>query len=351
VRRIDVGGASPFTVTVGRGALQELRVPQRRRVLVYDTGLPYDLVASVQAALQPELMLPVPSGEACKTLGVYAELQSRLAASALPRDAAVVALGGGATTDLGGFLAGTYLRGVAFYAVPTTLLAQVDAAVGGKTGVNLPEGKNLVGVFWPPRAVWCDVDTLASLPPQVFREGAAEAFKHGLLRDGALCEAILSSTFGPAAEHLDAVVADAIQVKADVVTRDLREQGERAFLNFGHTLAHALEAVTRHGVSHGDAVGYGMHYAALVSRALGGDDLTALTARFLTYQRPSPLPDLAWEDVWPFMLRDKKADSVGLRFVLLKGLGRPYLARVPEDVLREVFGAWRAEVTGILAAS
>lgn len=349
MKRIEVGASSPYPVTVGRGVLAHVELSETRRALLYDAGLPHELVARVSAQLRPELRVALPSGERCKTLAVFAEVLSQLAGAALPRDAAVISLGGGAASDLAGFVAAAYLRGVAFYTLPTTLLGQVDAAVGGKTGVNLPEGKNLVGAFWNPRGVWCDVDTLASLPGRVFREGAAEVFKHGLLTDGALCEDVLSPDFGPAAGDLEEVVARAVQVKADVVTRDPTERGERAFLNLGHTLAHALEAATRHTLSHGDAVGYGLHFAALLSRALGGADLSSLTRRFLAYQRPAPLPALSWDDLAPFVARDKKADHEGVRFVLLRGLGQPYLTRVPEPLLRDTLKLWLTEVRAALA--
>ncbi|WP_045234180.1 3-dehydroquinate synthase [Deinococcus pimensis] len=344
-RVIAVGGEASYEVRVGRDLLGALDVPERRRALVHDAGLPRASVERAVTALSPEVDVEAPAGDACKTTEVWASALSSLARAALPRDAAVVSLGGGATTDLGGFVASTYLRGVAHYTLPTTLLGMVDAAVGGKTGLNLPEGKNLVGTFWAPRGVWCDVGFLETLPPRVFREGTAEVFKHGLLTDGALCGRVLAPDFGPHAADLVDVVADAVRVKADVVTRDPREAGERAFLNLGHTLAHALEAVTDHAVTHGEAVGYGLHYAAILSRDLGGADLTALTARFLASLAPAPLPTLSWEDVAPFVARDKKADSRGVRFVLLHDVGRPYLARVPDEAARAAFAAWRADVT------
>ncbi|ADV67186.1 3-dehydroquinate synthase [Deinococcus maricopensis] len=348
--RVEVGGAAPYAVQVGTELLASLEVPQLARALLYDERLPASLVQSVRGALGPTVEVALPSGEACKTLAVMTEVLSRLARANLPRDGAVVGLGGGATTDLAGFVAASYLRGVAFHTVPTTLLGMVDAAVGGKTGVNLPEGKNLVGAFWPPASVTCDLGTLDSLPAWVFREGAAEVFKHGLIADATLLPRVLHADFRAGGPGLARTVADAIRVKADVVTRDLTEQGERAFLNFGHTLAHALEAVTRHGVPHGEAVGYGLHYAALLSLAVGGADVTAHTRSFLAWQRPAPLPELTFEDVWPFMARDKKADHAGVRFVLLHEVGRPYLARVPEGTLRACFDAWRADVRGMTGA-
>jgi 3-dehydroquinate synthase len=288
-------------------------------------------------------VLTVPSGEACKTLAVHAELLSKLAQLGLTRDSAVLALGGGATSDLAGYVAASYLRGVAFYVCPTTLLAMVDASVGGKTGVNLPEGKNLVGAFHQPKAVWMDTSTLPSLPQATFREGAAELFKHGLLANPKLCEAVLAG-FSTQSGDLETTLAAGVQVKMDIVQRDPHEQLERAYLNFGHTLAHALEAITQHRLPHGQAVGYGMHYAALLGKHLGYTDLTAQTRAFLEYQQPDKLSSLEWAALREFMAKDKKADHIGVRFVLLESIGKPKLERVPEAALEAAFGVFAAEV-------
>lgn len=346
VQRVVVGGPAPYEVHIGAGLLSELRLPETPVALIFPADLPPELVRRAQACVQPLISLSVPARDGCKTLEVYASVLSKLAGAALPRSSAVLGLGGGAVTDLAGFVAASYLRGVAFYSLPTTLLGMVDAAVGGKTGLNLPEGKNLVGAFYPPKAVWCDTDALLSLPPATFREGAAEAFKHGLIADPALLKEVLSGDFTPANPRLGSIIARAVRVKADIVTRDLTERGERAYLNFGHTLAHALEAATQQAIPHGEAVGYGMHYAALLSRALGGKDQTNYTRAFLRYQRPQPLPEWllrpgAFERLSPYLTRDKKTDSQGLRFVLLRDLAQPYLTRVPEVTLREQFEEWQ----------
>lgn len=344
VPQIEVGGPHPYTIQVGAGLLSTLNVPERQVALIHAEDLPSDYVKQVQNSLRPLTTVCVPVRDACKTLGVYADVLSSLARVNLPRDGAVIGLGGGAVTDLAGFVAASYLRGVACYTLPTTLLGMVDAAVGGKTGVNLPEGKNLVGAFWPPRAVWCDTNTLVTLAPEVFREGAAEAFKHGLIADPSLLARVLDPEFKPGGALLESTLADAIAVKAGVVTRDLTEKGERAFLNFGHTLAHAIEGVTNRSIPHGEAVGYGMHYAAMLSREMGGADLTSHTWHFLNWQAPTPFFDLKFEEVMAYMNRDKKADSDGLRFVLLHDLARPYLTRVPEEVLKRVFDEWQGDI-------
>ena len=339
---IQVQLSPPYSVRVGRHLLETVQVPHARVALLADAmvleAFTPRLAASLERGGSSVSVHALPAGERSKTLEVHAQLLSKLAQERLTRDAAVVSLGGGATSDLSGYVAASYLRGIAFYAVPTTLLAMVDASVGGKTGVNLPEGKNLVGAFHQPRGVWASLDTLETLPDAVFREGAAETFKHGLLANPSLCDRVLEPGFSALSPQLESILSDAIQVKADVVARDPFEAGERAHLNFGHTLAHALEAFTQHEISHGDAVGYGMHYAAILSRLAGGDDLTQLTRAFLDYQQPRALPQLSWETLEPFMARDKKADAAGVRFVLLDGIGKPKLERVPNALQLE---AWR----------
>lgn len=348
MREVQVKLEPPYTVCVGRGLLDSVALSHARVALLADGAVLESFAPKLRSSLErggSSLSLhPLPSGEAAKTLEVHAQLLSKLAQDGLTRDAAVIALGGGAASDLAGYVAASYLRGIAFYVCPTTLLAMVDASVGGKTGVNLKEGKNLVGAFHQPRGVWADLDTLLTLPDRTFREGAAEAFKHGLITGGTLCGAILEPGFGPLATNLENIVTDAIQVKAEVVSRDPFESGERAYLNFGHTLAHALEAVTHHGLPHGEAVGYGMHYAAILGRALGYADLTDQTRAFLAYQKPARLPALEFEEVEAFLARDKKADANGVRFVVLEDIGKPRLERVPRTVQLEAWDAFWNEV-------
>ena len=340
--RIEVQLEPGYTVHVGKNLLETVQVPHARVALLADAAVLETfaprLAASLERGGSSVTVHALPAGETSKTLEVHASVLSSLAQERLTRDAAVISLGGGATSDLSGYVAASYLRGIAFYAVPTTLLGMVDASVGGKTGVNLPEGKNLVGAFHQPRGVWASLDTLETLPDAVFREGAAETFKHGLIANPSLCDRVLEPGFSADSANLESIVSDAIQVKADIVARDPHEAGERAHLNFGHTLAHALEAFTQHKISHGDAVGYGMHYAAILSRLAGGDDLRQRTRAFLEYQQPRGLPALSWDTLEPFMARDKKADSAGVRFVLLAGLGQPKLERVPKALQLE---AWR----------
>jgi 3-dehydroquinate synthase len=336
-----------YPIYIAKNALEMVRLPEKRVVLLADEKLPTGYATTLQDSLEQSgssvTVLKLPSGEACKTLAVHAQLLSQLAQLGLTRDSAVVALGGGASSDLAGYVAASYLRGVAFYVCPTSLLAMVDASVGGKTGVNLPEGKNLVGAFHQPKAVWMDSGTLLSLPDATFREGAAELFKHGLLANVELCEAVLAGFTAHTAD-LETVLAKGVQVKVEIVQRDPFEQLERAYLNFGHTLAHALEAYTHHALPHGQAVGYGMHFAALLGKHLGYADLSQHTWAFLAYQRPNKLPTLEWAALRGFMAKDKKADQAGVRFVLLEDFGKPKLERVPEVALEAVFAIWLDEV-------
>ncbi|GGJ30845.1 3-dehydroquinate synthase [Deinococcus roseus] len=333
MHKIHVQVSDPYTVTVGFQLLENLEFP-RNTALIYDSNIPQETLDRLKDRVS--LLIPLPAGEACKNFTVLAEVLSRLAAANFTRDSLVVALGGGATSDLAGYVAASYLRGVRFINLPTTLLGMVDASVGGKTGINLPEGKNLVGAFWQPQSVYADLSTLQSLPPQVFKEGMAELFKHHLLdRDAPVSkfyelEDLHSEVFA-------AELARSIQVKAHIVSIDPHEKHERAFLNFGHTLAHALEAVSKHQISHGEAVAYGMHYAAHLSRNLGGADLTPRTLDFLKWMNPAPLPNRDFAVLHSFMSRDKKADSEGIRFTLLKDHGEPYLARVPLQVQQDSF--------------
>lgn len=291
----------------------------------------------------------VPPGEDSKSPAQYADLLRAFARDGLDRDAAVVALGGGVVSDLAGFVAATFMRGIDFYVVPTTVLAMVDASVGGKTAVNLPEGKNLAGAFWQPRAVLADVATLRSLPEREFRLGAVEAFKHGLLADPSLLAISREPSFGPASDEAVLVdrVARSIRVKAEVVAADEREAGDRAHLNLGHTLAHGLEGVSDHALPHGDAVAYGLLFAAVLGRARGLGDWIAEARELLRWLGPRPFPDAEFDAVMPFMRRDKKHRSGRMRFVLLDRIGAPKVYDdVTEDELRSAWRAMHVELEG-----
>jgi 3-dehydroquinate synthase len=290
----------------------------------------------------------VPAGEATKSLDTAATLYGRAATARLDRAGVIVALGGGMVGDLAGFVAATYLRGVRFVQVPTTLLAMVDSSVGGKTAVNLPQGKNLVGAFYQPVEVDADLELLRTLPPREYVSGLAEAVKYGVIWDAAFFGFLEKHAEGLIArdlELLERVVGRCCEIKAEVVAMDERDIGPRAVLNFGHTLGHALENVDGYGHwLHGEAVAIGMCYAAQVSVAVEGfpaadaGRIRALLGRFGLPVAPAVHTDQAWEALRAAMMLDKKTLKKRPRFVLARNLGAVVSGcEVDEAVLTE---AW-----------
>ncbi len=275
-------------------------------------------------------VMRLPSGERTKSIGTYAEALSFLAAGEVNRDGAVFAFGGGVVGDLAGFVAASYLRGVDFYQIPSTLLAMVDSSVGGKTGLNLPEGKNLVGAFWQPKAVFVAADLLSTLPSREFAAGMAEVIKYGLLADAELFQQLEAlDTLDPASAELPSIIRRCCAIKADVVAVDEKEtagSGGRARLNLGHTFAHAIENVAGYGeYLHGEAVAIGLVLAARLSAELGEVDasLEARTVALLhRYDLPTALRQpLDTEALMGAMRRDKKNRADGMRFITLEALG------------------------------
>lgn len=276
----------------------------------------------------------VPPGEGAKSLESFGRCLSACADRALSRKAVVVALGGGVVGDLGGYVAASYLRGIAYLQVPTTLLAMVDSSVGGKTGINLPEGKNLVGAFYQPQAVVADLEALETLPPREHAAGIAEVIKYGLIRD----PGILETCSRPDGIDYADLVRRCIQIKADVVSADEREtSGLRAILNFGHTLAHAIEQVAGYGkLLHGEAVAIGMVGATWLSIHKTGLDPAwqeRVEGLLETNQLPVRLPGLKYADLEPVIRRDKKATGGRVTWVLLEDAGRVVRTADVEDEL------------------
>jgi 3-dehydroquinate synthase len=291
----------------------------------------------------------IPDGEAAKDIAVAADLWSRLAAHRVTRSDVIVAVGGGAVTDLAGFTAACWLRGIRHVLVPTTLLAVADAAIGGKTGVNIPAGKNLVGAFHPPAGVLADLSVLASLPAAEYRSGLAEVIKAGFIADPAILDLIEADPAGAAAPGGPAereLVERAVRMKAAVVSADLREAGQREMLNYGHTLGHAIERVEGYRLRHGEAVAIGMIYAAAVARLAGRlDAATADRHRQVlsAVGLPTGYQAGAWPQLRAAMAVDKKARGSRLRLVVLDGLARPgILDDPPEELLEQAY----AEVCG-----
>ncbi|MDP9331304.1 MAG: 3-dehydroquinate synthase [Actinomycetota bacterium] len=301
------------------------------------------LASALEARGVSAVPLTVPAGEAAKTLQVYETLLHQLAMQEAHRDDLVVALGGGATGDLAGFVASTYMRGIPFVQVPTTLTAQVDAAIGGKTAVNLPEGKNLVGTFSQPRMVLADVGTLATLADRDYRSGLAEVAKYGLALDLEIL-ALLESDPAPVLRRdpavLEALVGRCVAAKARAVEEDERDTGVRLMLNYGHTLGHALERLDGFGGrSHGEAIALGMVFAARLAeaRGLAQPGLASRTVRLLSSLGLDPdgaMPPAA--DIVASFRLDKKYHD-GVRFVLLQEVGSPIVVDdVPETQMLEI---------------
>jgi 3-dehydroquinate synthase len=350
---VPVPGA-PYQVTVGPGVLDQLgrfAGLTGRRVAIVSSGVAHDLYAERAAAALDGYevhQVTIPDGEDAKTLSTLGTVYHRLAAVNLRRGDAVVALGGGVVGDLAGFAAATWNRGVACVQVPTTLLAQVDAAVGGKTGVNLPEGKNLVGAFHQPVAVVADTATLATLPQRERIAGLGEVAKYGFIADPVVLELLETRPDAAVAGDpavLTEIVRRSIAVKARVVAADEREAGERALLNYGHTIGHAIETVTDYArYRHGEAVAIGLVAAARLGERLGVSE-TGLADRTAALLSRLGLPTggvrVDPSAVWDVLARDKKATPQtdgesrrdpghGVRFVLCRTPGDAYLADPPD---------------------
>jgi 3-dehydroquinate synthase len=350
---IEIGGPSPYRVLVGRdllGAVTELVDGARRVAVLFApplAGVAQGLAARLANAGHEPLPIEMPDAEAGKTIAVASRCWDALGAAGFTRSDAVVGVGGGAVTDLAGFVAACWLRGVRVVQVPTSLLGMVDAAVGGKTGVNTAAGKNLVGAFYPPAGVVCDMSTLDTLPPADLAAGLAEVVKCGFIADPEILRLVEKDPFAarrlPAGADLDELVERAIRVKATVVSEDLRETGLREILNYGHTLGHAIERRERYEWRHGHAVSVGLVYAAELGRLAGRLDApTAARHRDIleSIGLPVSYPAAAWPDLRATMSIDKKARGATLRFVVLDGLAKPGILTDPaEDLLREAYVA------------
>ena len=345
---LPVRGAAPYDVVVGHdlaGHLPAMLGEAVQRVAFLYDGTLGELAQPIVDSLvdcYDVLALGLPPGEGGKNAGVVTDLWEALGAAGFTRSDVVVTFGGGATTDLGGFVAATWLRGVRVIHLPTTLLGMVDAAVGGKTGINTAEGKNLVGAFHSPRAVLCDLDTLATLPPEDHVAGLAEVVKCGFIADPRILELVEADGGAAARDHRSPVLAElvrrAVEVKADVVSADLREQGRREFLNYGHTLAHAIELGEDFRWRHGDAVAVGMVFAAELARAAGrlsADDVARHRRVLLALGLPTTYRQDRWPQLLEAMGRDKKTRGSMLRFVLLDGVGSPGRLEGPDPALLE----------------
>ena len=331
-----------YPIHIGSGLLKRVelmieRMPQKVAALVTNTTVEplysRGLIAVLEANGVRVVPVVLPDGEAHKNWESLNRIFDLLIAGRCERNTTVIALGGGVVGDLAGFAAAIYQRGVPFIQVPTTLLAHVDSAVGGKTAINHPMGKNMIGAFYQPRVVVIDTDTLETLPAREFAAGVAEVIKYGAIRDAAF--------FAWLEQHIDRLIArdpDALGYaierscinKAEVVGEDERETGQRALLNFGHTFGHAIEAGVGYGAwLHGEAVAAGMVLAAKLSWRLGflgEQDVARITSLLRRARLPVDGPELSVERYFELMAHDKKVEGGRLRFILLRGLGEAFLA-------------------------
>ncbi|MBA2343843.1 MAG: 3-dehydroquinate synthase [Rubrobacter sp.] len=353
--RVEVPVSTPYPVVVGEnldtaGSISKALKPGAA-VILTDSNVGARHAGSVVENLEAGGwnvlgVIEVPAGESSKSLRVYGDVVGRLAASGLTRDSTLFALGGGVVGDLGGFAAATYMRGISFVALPTSLLAMVDSSVGGKVGVDLPEGKNLAGAFLRPRAVIADLERLDTLPDRDLSCGLAEVIKMGLLSGGAYFDDLnlIGAARSRDPEALRTLVLDSVRFKADVVAGDELETGRRAILNYGHTIGHALEAVADYALLHGEAISAGMSAAAHLSREKLGMDLIELQRDLLqSAGLPVNAPATDPANILAAMGRDKKrrsGDGAAHRFVLLEDVGSPvWGVPITDDEARQAIGA------------
>jgi 3-dehydroquinate synthase len=360
MQTLDVAlGERSYPIHIGAGLLARAeliaeRLPKNKAAIITNTTVAPLYLAPLQRALEARgvevVPITLPDGEQHKNWETLNRIYDVQLEQRCERGTTLIALGGGVVGDLAGFAAAAFLRGVPFIQVPTTLLAQVDSAVGGKTAINHPLGKNMIGAFYQPRAVIADTDTLATLPPREFAAGLAEVIKYGLIRDPQLFEWLeknMARLVTREAEPLAHAIERSCAIKAEIVALDEREDGVRTLLNLGHTFAHAIEAGTGYGTwLHGEAVGAGMALAARLSHRIGligQEEVRRVDAILKAAGLPARAPDLGLERYLELMGRDKKVEGGRLRFVLLKRIGEAFVsAEVPRAALAAVLGAAQA---------
>ncbi|THG35312.1 3-dehydroquinate synthase [Glaciibacter flavus] len=349
---ITVRGVDPYDIVIGSGVLSQLADrlgPGVRKVLIIHAPTLGAKANELRDRLAGDtlevLIAEVPDAEAAKRVEVAAFCWQVMGQADFTRTDAVIGFGGGAITDLAGFVAATWLRGVRLVQVPTSVAGMVDAAIGGKTGINTAEGKNLVGAFYAPAAVLCDLDLLDTLPRNEILAGFAEIVKAGFIDSPEILdiiEADVDKATDPTTPQFRRVVELAVDMKARVVSEDFTEQGLREILNYGHTLGHAIEHAERYQWRHGAAVAVGMMFAAELGRLTGslGDDVVDRHRSILdSLSLPTTYPVGRWNTLLATMQRDKKARAGMLRFIVLDGLARPSVLQAPETSL--LFAAYQ----------
>jgi len=333
ITRIPVGGDQPYEVIMGDHVtphLPAMLTGAAKAAVIFTGSVSHDASHAVHALIDAgvdAMPLEVPDAEAAKTVEVAARCWDALAGAGFTRSDAVVGVGGGALTDLAGFVAATWLRGVRWVPIATSINGMVDAAIGGKTAINIAAGKNLVGAFHPPAGVLCELSALRSLPPAHLNAGLAEVVKCGLIADPVILELVGRE------EALPELIERSIRVKADVVSQDPRESGLREILNYGHTLGHAIEKVEGYTWPHGHAVSVGLVYAAILGRLTGRADVVAETRSALTGLGLPVSYDGPWEGLRAAMAVDKKSRGSSLRFVLLDEVAKPVTVAIDDEDL------------------
>ena len=342
LKRVQVGGDSPYEVVIGRSLLNHvascLSEKTKKVLIVHPVALSHSAEALREELISSgfeAILAGVPDTEEAKRVEVAAFCWQVLGQADFTRTDAIIGFGGGSTTDLAGFVAATWLRGVDVVQIPTTVLAMVDAAVGGKTAINTAEGKNLVGVFHSPRAVLVDLDTLATLPRNEVLAGFAEIAKCGFIGDPRILEIIeddIAAATNTESSEFFELVERSIAIKAKVVSADFKESGLREILNYGHTLGHAIEHNERYQWRHGAAIAVGMMFVAELARLAGRLDDAAVERHrsiFKLIGLPTTYPAREFDKLLAAMQRDKKTRSGVLRFVVLDGISKPTIMQAP----------------------
>ena len=354
-----------YDIRIGRGLLGELPAwlaagPEARYAVISDShvGKRYGekLVAELHRAGVRAELITFPAGEWNKSRETWSALSDRMLAARFGRDSVVLALGGGVVGDVAGFVAATYLRGIPWVQVPTTLLAMIDSSIGGKTGVDVVQGKNLLGAFYQPRLVVADLEALTTLPGPQLLAGMAEAIKHGVIADAGYCDVLEREHPAIVARDLavlERVVVRSVEIKAEVVSTDEREAGRRAVLNFGHTVGHAVEATSAYALLHGEAVAIGMALEARIAERSGiaeAGTAARVAALLERFGLPLEAPEGASvDDLLGSMGHDKKARAGQVYLALPRRVGAMHgdaqlgwTVPIPEDLLREILGAGAA---------
>ena len=345
MKKVTVEASLTYDVLIEKGILDRtgelcavVSSPSRALILTDSNVAPLYLDrvrASLTSAGFSALEFVIPAGEASKSAESYLALMSYMAQKRITRSDLLIALGGGVVGDLGGFSAATYLRGIRFIQIPTTLLAMVDSSVGGKTAIDIPEGKNLVGAFYQPSLVVCDPDTLLTLAPDVFADGCAEVLKYGIINDRPLWQKLKS----PIMPQIEDIIENCVKNKRDVVNADERDTGVRQLLNLGHTPAHAIEMLSDFSISHGSAVAIGMVLMARASSAMGlcqKDDADEIEALVKSYGLPTECPYSASE-LASIATADKKRAGSSISLIIPHAIGDSRIQKTPVCELENIF--------------